>query len=571
MRLPRSRALRIILAALLVLVAVPALAMAYFQTLEPPSGVGSAAGLTVPHPSQRPAGMGAGLQLTSFTQAGPSDGPGIDVNPNPHRMGSAAAGREVFRFETFGNEGFWTDALRWLRGIREAGVTPLDVLAAGMLIDAERVEPALLAQLRGEARTDLSPAKAPLLNDTATLLRLIEMNALVGVPAKDSNGDGRISMTSGDKAGVSCAICHTVSDGSVLKVNDRGSIGRITDGPAALVFDMGQFLAWGANTKAYYPNAQVSFLGITIGRAPTGLTSYSSEADFDRYFTNKAWYPVGTFDETQDGIGNPVVNQPLFRQDLAAPWSSSAEFRFLDNISNGSYTQNLDPTILVTRDGRAFAKEVAGPLGMMLTSGYARVLRTTGVTGFPFVQAAVGGTIGTDETQVRRRVDNRKLFDMSAYISRLPAPRGARVDPAMFARGREIFRANCTACHNVDQSRPVPPIIVSLKQLWPAYRPLVLMPRTKKLGPVQNSPGIYDDKLIIADATKRGDPKGIPMPLLLDLARKRLFLHDASVRGLDSLLDPRRGVQEPHPFYVADGRGRTDLIAFLQGLDTSTR
>jgi hypothetical protein len=199
------------------------------------------------------------------------------------------------------------------------------------------------------------------------------------------------------------------------------------------------------------------------------------------------------------------------------------------------------------------------------------VLRTTGVTGFPYVRATVGGTIGTDETQVRRRVDNRKLFDMSAYISRLPAPRGARVDPAAFARGREVFRANCTSCHNVDQGKPVPPLIVGLKQLWPAYRPIVMMPRIKKLGPVQNSPGGYDDKLIIADATKRGDPKGIPMPLLLDLARKPRFLHDASVPGLNALLDPRRGSSQPHPFYIANLQGRADLIAYLRGVDTTRR
>jgi mono/diheme cytochrome c family protein len=35
------------------------------------------------------------------------------------------------------------------------------------------------------------------------------------------------------------------------------------DGPAALVFDMGQFLAWGGNTRAYYPNAQISYMGGT--------------------------------------------------------------------------------------------------------------------------------------------------------------------------------------------------------------------------------------------------------------------------------------------------------------------
>jgi mono/diheme cytochrome c family protein len=571
MRLPKSKAARIGLAVLLALIVIPVLPMLIFQTLGPPRGVASAAELKVAQPSQRPAEMGAGLQLAHFAQNRPSDGPGIDINPNPHRMGDAAAGREVFRFETFGNEGFWTEGLRWLKGVQDARVTPLQVLAAGMLIDAERVEPALLAQLAAEAKTDLSPAEAPLLNDIATLLRIIEMNALVGVPAKDSNGDGRISLASGDRAGVSCAICHTVAGDSVLKVNGRGSIGRVTDGPAALVFDMGQFLAWGANTRAYYPNAQISYLGVTIGRAPSGLTSASTEEDFDRYFTNKQWYPVGTFDETQDGIGNPVVNQPLFRQDLAAPWSTSAEFRFLDNISNGSYTQNLDPTILVTEDGRAFTWKAAGPLGSVLSSGYERVLSDTGVTGYPFVRAAVGGEIGTDETQVRRRVDDRKLFDLSAYISGLPAPRGAPVDPAMFARGREVFRANCTACHNVDQSRPVPPLIVSLKQLWPAYRPFVMMPRSGMQGPVRNSPGGYDDKLIVADATKRGDPQGIAMPLLLDLARKRFFLHDASVDGLDALLNPGRGEREPHPFYTPDQGQRAALIAFLRGVDTTTR
>ncbi len=59
------------------------------------------------------------------------------------------------------------------------------------------------------------------------------------------------------------------------------------------------------------------------------------------------------------------------------------------------------------------------------------------------------------------------------------------------------------------------------------------------------------------------------MPLLLDLARKRLFLHDASMRGLDSLLDPRRGSRQPHPFYEADRQRRADLVAFLRGVDTT--
>jgi hypothetical protein len=77
--------------------------------------------------------------------------------------------------------------------------------------------------------------------------------------------------------------------------------------------------------------------------------------------------------------------------------------------------------------------------------------------------------------------------------------------------------------------------------------------------------------LVIADATKRGDPKGIPLPLLLHLARKQRFLHDASVPGLDALLNPRRGAKQPHPFYIADARNRADTVAFLKGVDTTTR
>ncbi len=77
MRLPKSKAAKAALLVLLVLIAVPAVALAYFQTLDPPAGVASATDLRVPQPSEHPTGMGAGVQLTAFTQAGPQDGPGL--------------------------------------------------------------------------------------------------------------------------------------------------------------------------------------------------------------------------------------------------------------------------------------------------------------------------------------------------------------------------------------------------------------------------------------------------------------------------------------------------------------
>nr|MBA3673156.1 hypothetical protein [Gemmatimonadaceae bacterium] len=87
------------------------------------------------------------------------------------------------------------------------------------------------------------------------------------------------------------------------------------------------------------------------------------------------------------------------------------------------------------------------------------------------------------------------------------------------------------------------------------------------MSPIQDSPGTFDDKMIVEDASDRGEKRGTPLPLLLDLARTTLFLHDASVTSLDQLLDPSRGAKAPHPFYVADPDRRVDMVEFLKSLD----
>ncbi|MEJ7593230.1 MAG: hypothetical protein WKF77_16920 [Planctomycetaceae bacterium] len=48
------------------------------------------------------------------------------------------------------------------------------------------------------------------------------------------------------------------------------------------------------------------------------------------------------------------------------------------------------------------------------------------------------------------------------------------------------------------------------------------------------------------------------------MARKPVFLHDASVNGLDALLDPKRGADVPHLFYVEDINQRADMVVFLK-------
>lgn len=478
--------------------------------------------------------------------------------PLPQTTGNAARGKEVFRFETFGNEGFWTDAMRMPLGMKQHKTTPLDLLKIGLIIDIDAVPADLRETLTQESKTNLSPRNAPILNDVRTTPRLIEANAIVGVVAKGK-----------DRVGVACAICHTVSDNSVYRMKDGGSIGHRIDGPANLNLNVGKLLATAANSRAYYPNLQLVLGGKTIGRAPTGITASSTEEEVDAYLSNPKFYPVGTFDETQDGVGNSVNNQPLFRQDLAAPYGSAGEFAHLEDISNASYTTNLDPTTLLSPEGRKYLKEKAGASGVELANNYEKILKDTGVTGYPFVKAARTGKVDDSTSPVGLRVDNQKLLDMNAYLVALPAPKGAMVDAATFNRGRILFTSNkCTTCHNADQSIPVPTNLVNLKTLWPGYLPVMLAVRKPPLDPVQNSPGTFDDKMVVFDASGRGAKRGDALPLLLDLNQKRMFLHDASVPGLDALLNPARGKTAPHPFYIKEAAQRDDLVQLLRGLDT---
>lgn len=54
------------------------------------------------------------------------------------------------------------------------------------------------------------------------------------------------------------------------------------------------------------------------------------------------------FDDTPDGNGQPMHNQPLFRQDLAAPYGSAGKISTEDNFANQVSVALLDPTSITT-------------------------------------------------------------------------------------------------------------------------------------------------------------------------------------------------------------------------------
>jgi len=266
-------------------------------------------------------------------------------------------------------------------------------------------------------------------------------------------------------------------------------------------------------------------------------------------------------------------NTPLFEQDLAAPYGSEGVMTKIDDFSNLVFTALFDQTMLTTPGGRAFVHTLAGAAGDEMIADYVEILRETGVTGYPFVRLSGSGMPGTLPTPIGARVDNRKLFALNAYLSALTAPAGMIKDQQAAIRGRTVFRSmGCTGCHNSNQAIPVPTTVHAMARIFPGDRPMLLAMRQPPLNPVLNTvPSFFDDKMAVVNASLRGEKRGVTMPLLLDLARKPVFLHDDSVKGLPALFDPRRGRTAPHPFYVADARRRADLVAYLRGLDTRSR
>jgi len=199
-------------------------------------------------------------------------------------------------------------------------------------------------------------------------------------------------------------------------------------------------------------------------------------------------------------------------------------------------------------------------------------LQETGVMGYPYVQAKLVGDAGNPDHAAGRRVDDQKLRDMTAYLFSLPAPAGAKVNSEMANRGRALFRTNCTSCHNADQSKPVDAKLHNLKSIWPAYNPGPAGTRgDPKQSAIINSPGDFDDKMVVVDASDHGEPRGIALPLLLDLDRTTMFLHDGSVHSLEALLNPNRGKNSPHPFYIDNASQRAELVEFLRGLDANQK
>jgi hypothetical protein len=129
-------------------------------------------------------------------------------------------GRNVFRFDTFGDEKLWTDTLK-MHEVIQSAVDPTTALSVGLKVDAEKLPPGIL--------------KTADLKSPATTVALLKLDAVVGVKGTVVSEGGRDRLT---RVGITCALCHSTVDDSVAP-----GIGKRLDGWANRDLNPGAIIA----------------------------------------------------------------------------------------------------------------------------------------------------------------------------------------------------------------------------------------------------------------------------------------------------------------------------------------
>ena len=110
-------------------------------------------------------------------------------------------GKDIFRFDTFGDEKYWTDTLR-MHEVIQTGVSPATALSVGIKVDVDSLPDAVRAAIAA-GQVDL--------NSPATTVTLLKLNAVVGLKGQVSTVGGKDTLT---RVGITCALCHSTVDNS---------------------------------------------------------------------------------------------------------------------------------------------------------------------------------------------------------------------------------------------------------------------------------------------------------------------------------------------------------------------
>ena len=336
------------------------------------------------------------------SDASDSDGRKADAerqtDANAQRM--LEEGKQTFRFDTFGDEAFWSDALQLHRAIEGAqfggvgpGVSPVTALAVGLKVDSEALPQSLISQLK-HGRVNLE--------DPATTLALLKLNAVVGVKGT-FNGDGSLQ-----SVGITCAVCHSTVDNSFAP-----GIGKRLDGWANRDLNVGAIAALSPNLA---PVAQL--LGVSEATVRTVLQSWGpGKFDAELFLDGKAFRPDGKSAATllPPAFGLAGVNLHTW-----TGWGSVTHWN--------AFVANLE----MHGQGTFYDPRLNDPIK------------------FPIAAANGFGNVRSNPDLITAKLPALQFYQLAIPA---PAPPAGSFDPAAATRGKVVFegQAKCATCH-------VPPI-----------------------------------------------------------------------------------------------------------------
>jgi len=346
-----------------------------------------------------------GLSVIAFTMlAGADEGRDGDEralsqndrNINAHARNAVAEGRQIFRFDTFGSEAFFGDALQLHKAIAGAknggvgpGVSPKTALAVGLKVDADALPENLKAQIKaGKVNLD----------DPATTLALLQLNAVVGLTGKFDQS-GKIQ-----SLGAQCALCHSQVDDSFAP-----GIGKRLDGWANRDLNIGLIVSLAPNLKPF-----TDLLGVDEATVKKVLTS---------------WGP-GRFDAILDKDGKAFRPDGGQAGTLIPPAFGLAGVNLHTWTGFGSvpYWNAYVAATEMHGSGTFFDQRLNNP-----------------------DQYPVAAKSGSFNTRGTPDLVSSKLPALHFYQLAIPAPKAPKgsFDVAAAGRGKEVFegRGQCATCH----------------------------------------------------------------------------------------------------------------------------
>jgi cytochrome c1 len=183
-------------------------------------------------------------------------------------------GRHTFRFDTFGDEAFWGDTLKLHLAIEGSnlggvgpGISPNSALKLGLKVDEDALTYAVRQGIKdGQVNLD----------DPATTLALLKMNAVVGITGF-FNASGSLQ-----SVGIQCAFCHSTVDNALTF-----GIGHRLDGWANHDLNVGKIIAAAPDLSA-----PAALLGVTQRTVRQVLNSWGpGKFDAELFLDGKAFNP----------------------------------------------------------------------------------------------------------------------------------------------------------------------------------------------------------------------------------------------------------------------------------------